>query len=186
MDKQKEVVTLGAGCFWCTEAFLHNIKGVEKVEVGYANGSDKIPNPTYREICSGLTGYAEVAQITFDPSVVSLATLLDVFFHLHDPTTLNRQGADVGTQYRSAILYINEEQKAAAEAAKAKTEGSNLWDNPIVTEIVPLDSYYPAENYHQDYFKHNPSQPYCAAVIAPKVKKMHSEYSHLLKNSVGA
>lgn len=177
-DKLEQAI-FGAGCFWCVEAVFQNLKGVHRVESGYAGG--KVANPTYREVCSGKTGHAEVAQISFDPAVISFEELLEVFWHSHDPTTLNRQGADVGTQYRSAIFYHNEAQRAAAEASKKKTGESGLWENPIVTEIAPLKEFYKAEDYHQNYFNDNPDQPYCSVVIAPKLSKFRREFAHLLK-----
>ncbi|MEM3086225.1 MAG: peptide-methionine (S)-S-oxide reductase MsrA [Halobacteria archaeon] len=163
-----EKATLASGCFWCAEAVFRRMKGVKEVVVGYTGG--KRPNPTYEEVCSGATGHAEASQITFDPAEASYEDLLRLFFESHDPTTLNRQGADVGAQYRSAIFYHDEAQKRAAE--KAKAEAQKEWDDPIVTEIVPLEKFYPAEDYHQDYYAKNPRAPYCAFVIAPKLKKM--------------
>ncbi|MCB8944791.1 MAG: peptide-methionine (S)-S-oxide reductase MsrA [Ardenticatenaceae bacterium] len=179
MTQKLEKATLGAGCFWCIEAIYQDLQGVHKVESGYAGGH--VADPTYREVCSGTTGHAEVAQITFDPEVISFADILYIFWRTHDPTTLNRQGADVGTQYRSAIFYHDEQQKARAEKARAETEASDLWPNPIVTEIVPLDKFYVAEDYHQNYFKDNPYQPYCRAVIDPKVRKFRKEFKERLK-----
>lgn len=178
-----EKAVLGAGCFWCVEAIFQDIKGVEKVESGYSGGTVK--NPTYKEVCTGTTGHAEVIQLTFDPSVVSYEQLLTVFFHVHDPTTMNKQGADVGTQYRSAIFYINDGQKISAEKVKEEISKSGLWDDLIVTEITPLAEYYPAEDYHQNYFNDNPSQSYCSYVIAPKVKKFYKEFDYLLKDGAG-
>ncbi len=178
-----ETATLGAGCFWCVEAIFQDVKGVEKVESGYSGGTTK--NPTYEQVCSGNTGHAEVAQITFDPSVVSFEQILTVFFHVHDPTTMNRQGADVGEQYRSAIFYHNDEQKKTAEKVKEDIEKSGLWDDPVVTEITAFDTYYKAENYHQDYYNNNPNNSYCSFVIAPKVKKFYKEFGYLLKEGVG-
>jgi peptide-methionine (S)-S-oxide reductase len=166
---RQEVATLGGGCFWCLEPLFKSLKGVESVVSGYAGGH--VVNPTYRQVCNGNTGHAEVIQITFDPDVVSFRDLLDVFFTMHDPTTPNRQGADVGPQYRSIILYHSETQEAAARQAIAETQTSGLWDAPIVTEVVPLTVFYPAEDYHQDYYAENPNQGYCRAVIAPKVAK---------------
>jgi peptide-methionine (S)-S-oxide reductase len=162
-----ELATLGGGCFWCTEAVFQMLPGVKSVVSGYAGG--KTENPTYKEICNGDTGHAEVIQVEFDPAQVSYGTILETFWEAHDPTTLNRQGADVGTQYRSIILYSNEEQKAAAE--KSKAEARKHFSKPIVTEIVPLTNFYKAEGYHQDYYRNNTSQPYCQMVIAPKVEK---------------
>ena len=169
---QTESIVLGGGCFWCTEAVMKPLKGVERVVSGYANGHVK--NPTYREVCSGRTGHNEVVEVTFDPEAVSLHDLLGVFFATHDPTTLNRQGADRGTQYRSGVYYTSDAQREAAEAVIAEVAPS--FDDPIVTEVEPLESFYPAEDYHQDYFERNPAQPYCAAVIAPKVAKLRSRY----------
>src|SRR5215471_7979765 len=169
MSEQREVATLGGGCFWCLDSIFRDLKGVEKVESGYAGGQTK--NPSYREVCSGTTGHAEVVQITFDPTVVSFRDLLGVFFTIHDPTTLNRQGADVGTQYRSVVLYHSDDQRRAAEQTIADLTAKNVWDAPIVTQIAPFTTFYPAEQYHQDYFAQNPDQPYCQIVIAPKIAK---------------
>jgi len=168
-----KMATLGAGCFWCVEAIFENLEGVHKVESGYAGGD--VENPTYEAVCSGITGHAEVTRITFDPTVISFAEILDVFFKTHDPTTLNKQGADVGTQYRSAIFYHDEEQKQTA--LESKKAAADLWDNLIVTEITELQNYYPAENYHQNYFEYNPNQPYCRFVINPKITKFKKEHS---------
>lgn len=179
MSKQLETATFGAGCFWCVEAVFQELEGVEKVVSGYAGGS--VENPTYQQVCSGTTGHAEVAQITYDPEVISYEELLDVFWRTHDPTTLNRQGADVGPQYRSVIFYHNEEQKALAEKSKQETDASDLWSNPIVTEIQPLPKFYPAEDYHQNYFRQNPYQPYCQMVISPKMSKFRKEFQSRLK-----
>jgi peptide-methionine (S)-S-oxide reductase len=165
-----EVATFGGGCFWCVEAVYESIPGVLSVTSGYAGG--KTANPSYEEVCSGTTGHAEVTQIVFDPGVIRYEDLLDVFWEAHDPTTLNRQGADVGTQYRSIILYHDEAQKAAAEKSKAALSASGKYRNPIVTEIVPLTTFYKAEEYHQDYYRNNPNAPYCALVISPKLKKL--------------
>lgn len=175
-----EQATFGEGCFWCSEAVYEEVKGVKSVVAGYAGGHVK--NPSYREVCTGNTGHAEVARIIFDPSVVSYKELLEVFWHTHNPTTLNRQGADVGTQYRSVIFYHNEQQKKIAEESMAETEKSGLWEDPIVTEIEPLKNFYEAENYHQDYYANNPNAGYCSVVIAPKIKKFKQEFSYLLKN----
>lgn len=179
-QKKYAEATFGAGCFWCVEAIYENLKGVIKVESGFSGGDVK--NPSYREVVSGKTGHAEAARIIYDPEIISYEILLEVFWHSHDPTTLNRQGADVGSQYRSVIFFHNERQKQIAELSLEKTEVSALWDNPIVTKIEPLKNYYPAENYHQDYFKNNPNQPYCSVVIAPKVAKFKKQFSHLLKS----
>ncbi len=175
----KEVATLAGGCFWCLEAIFVDLKGVEKVESGYSGGM--IPNPTYQQVCTGNTGHAEVVQVTFDPKIISFKDLLEVFFTIHDPTTLNRQGADVGTQYRSAIFYHTPEQKAVAEQVIKESNASGIWHAPIVTEVVPFTKFYPAEDYHQEYYKNNPDQPYCRAVIAPKVTKFRQHYLAKLK-----
>ncbi|WP_303311459.1 peptide-methionine (S)-S-oxide reductase MsrA [Hymenobacter sp. BT730] len=174
-----EQATFGAGCFWCVEAVFQNLKGVEKVVSGYTGG--RIPNPTYKEVCSGLTGHNEVAQITYDPAQISFEELLEVFWKTHDPTTLNRQGNDVGTQYRSGIYYHNEEQKHLAEAYKQKLNEAHAFENPIVTEIEPLKVFYPAEDYHQNYFNLNGSQPYCQFVVKPKVDKVKAVFGEKLK-----
>jgi peptide-methionine (S)-S-oxide reductase len=171
--------TFGAGCFWCVEAIFQDLKGVEKVVSGYSGG--KNDNPTYREVCSGTTGHAEVIQVHFDPAAVSFETLTKVFFTTHDPTTLNRQGADTGTQYRSVIFYHDEEQKAIAERLK-KDFAPTLWDDPIVTEISPFTKFFVAEGYHQNYFKDNPNQGYCRIVINPKVSKFRKMHADLIKN----
>jgi peptide-methionine (S)-S-oxide reductase len=170
----REVATLAGGCFWCLDAVFRDLRGVEKVESGYAGGAT--PNPSYEQVCSGRTGHAEVVQITFDPTAISFRELLGVFFTIHDPTTLNRQGGDVGTQYRSAIFYHSPEQRAIAAQVIRELEAEELWDDPVVTELTPFTNYYPAETYHQEYFNRNPFQPYCAAVIAPKVAKFRSKY----------
>ena len=169
-----QTATLGGGCFWCTEAVLEKLRGVEDVTSGYAGG--RVPNPTYREICSGLTGHAEVVRVTFDADQISYADLLRVFFATHDPTTLNRQGADRGTQYRSTIMHENNEQRETAEEVVRELTEARVFEEPIVTEIVPLKTFYPAEEYHQSYYENNPSQPYCQAVIAPKVAKLRTQY----------
>ncbi|HAJ34980.1 MAG TPA: peptide-methionine (S)-S-oxide reductase [Chloroflexi bacterium] len=174
-----EVATLGGGCFWCLEAVYVELRGVEKVVSGYAGGHVK--NPTYREVCSGSTGHAEVVQVTFDPAVISYADILRVFFTIHDPTTLNRQGADVGTQYRSIILYHDEAQKQTAIEVMQEVTAQRIWQNPLVTELAPLDVFYPAEEYHQNYFARNPMQPYCQVVIAPKVAKFRKQYFDRLR-----
>jgi len=176
---QREVATLAGGCFWCLEAAFQDLKGVEDVQSGYAGG--RVANPSYEDVCTGTTGHAEVVQITFDPQVVTFEDLLHVFFTIHDPTTLNRQGADVGTQYRSAIFYHSPEQKAAAERVIAELQAQKLWDEPVVTELKPLTAFYPAEEYHRDYFRRNPNQGYCRAVIAPKVAKVRKLYFDRLK-----
>jgi peptide-methionine (S)-S-oxide reductase len=172
--KQTETAVLGAGCFWCTEAVFQLIQGVEKVEPGYSGGT--LPNPTYERVSMGTTGYVEVAQITFDPSVISFREVLEIFFGTHDPTQLNRQGADVGTQYRSIIFYNSSQQKAVAEQLIAKLTQEKVYDRPIVTAVEPLKMFYPAETYHKDYFKKHPKEPYCQAVIAPKIAKLQKTY----------
>jgi peptide-methionine (S)-S-oxide reductase len=174
--------TLGAGCFWCVEAVFQAIRGVHHVESGYSGG--QIKNPSYREVCDGRTGHAEVIRIVFDPQVTSFAQILEVFFQTHDPTTLNRQGGDVGTQYRSVIFYHDENQKVIAEAAKAAAEASAIWRDPIVTEISPLINYYKAEDYHQNYFAQNGDNPYCAMVIRPKMDKFREKFSSLIEAKV--
>lgn len=178
-----ETATLAGGCFWCIETIFEDLKGVEKVESGYSGG--RIENPTYKQVCGGETGHAEVVQITFDPSVISYEKLLEIFFHIHNPTTLNRQGADVGDQYRSAIFYHDQTQKETAEKVKAEIQASGLWNDPIVTEITQFSKFYNAEDYHQDYYKNNPEQGYCSMVIAPKVQKFYKEYKDYLKDGVG-
>ena len=178
MSDEVEYSTLGAGCFWCVEAVFQNLKGVASVVSGYAGGH--VTSPSYQQICSGTTGHAEVAQIGFDPKILEFAEILHVFWHSHDPTTLNRQGADQGTQYRSSIMYHSEEQRVVAERSKAEIDASDLWANPIVTEIVPLDQFYPAESYHQNYYRSNPNQPYCQVIIDPKIKKLRAEFSDRL------
>jgi peptide-methionine (S)-S-oxide reductase len=164
-----DTITFGAGCFWCVEAVYQRLKGVHSVTSGYMGG--KLKNPTYREVCSGLTGHAEVCQITYDPKVISFQTLLEVFWQTHDPTTLNRQGADVGTQYRSAIFAHNEEQLKQAESWKENLNAKHVFPNPIVTEITHASAFYPAEDYHQDYYNQNGTEPYCQIVIKPKMDK---------------
>lgn len=175
----KQTATLGGGCFWCLEAVYDQLKGVISVESGYAGGH--VSNPDYRRVCEGTTGHAEVIQITFDDAAVSFRDLLDVFFTIHDPTTLNRQGADVGTQYRSAIFYHTPEQQMIAEQTIADLTEAGVWANPIVTEIVPFKAFYMAEDYHQEYFENNPDQGYCQVVIAPKVAKFRKLYLERLK-----
>jgi peptide-methionine (S)-S-oxide reductase len=170
----REVATLAGGCFWCLDAVFRDLRGVEKVESGYAGGTTA--DPSYEQVCSGRTGHAEVVQVTFDPAIISFRELLGVFFTIHDPTTLNRQGGDVGTQYRSAIFYHSPEQRTTAEQVIRELQSEGLWDDPVVTELTPFTNYYRAENYHQDYFNRNPYQGYCAAVIAPKVAKFRSKY----------
>jgi peptide-methionine (S)-S-oxide reductase len=174
-----QIATLAGGCFWCLEAVYDEIKGVQSVESGYAGGH--VENPSYREVCTGRTGHAEVVRVTFDPDIVSYRDLLNVFFGIHDPTTLNRQGADVGTQYRSAIFYHDEEQKRIAEEVIQDLEAQKIFDRPIVTSLEKMDAFYVAEDYHQEYFANNPYQPYCMAVVAPKVSKFRKHYMDMLK-----
>jgi len=174
-----EIATLAGGCFWCLEAVFEQLRGVTKVASGYAGGD--VPNPSYQAVCTGTTGHAEVVQVAFDPAVIRYRDLLDVFFTIHDPTTLNQQGGDVGTQYRSAIFYHDDEQRRAAEDVVRKLEAEHVFDDPIVTEIVPLTAFHPAEEYHREYYRRNPNQPYCRAVIAPKVAKLRSKYFEKLK-----
>lgn len=170
-----KTVTLGGGCFWCVEAVFQELKGVKKVVSGYAGGH--VENPTYRQVCSGTTGHAEVAQITYDPAEVALPEILEVFWKTHDPTTKNRQGADVGPQYRSIILYLDDDQKRQAETLKTELDASGAFNAPIVTEIVPLDRFYPAEDYHQNYYRQNSRQPYCQFVIVPKLDKFRKVFA---------
>lgn len=173
------ITTFGNGCFWCTEAIFQRLKGVEKVVSGYSGG--KVKNPTYKEVCSGLTGHAEVIQITYDPATLSFEELLEVFWKTHDPTTLNRQGADVGTQYRSAIFYHTEEQKNTATEYRKKLDASGAFDNPIVTEVTAFTEFYPAEDYHQNYYNLNGTAPYCSFVIQPKLEKFQQVFKSKLK-----
>ncbi|MEP0985262.1 peptide-methionine (S)-S-oxide reductase MsrA [Ekhidna sp.] len=173
-----EKATFGSGCFWCTEAMFQRLKGVYNVKSGYSGGESN--NPTYREVCSGQSGHAEVIQLEFDPEIISYKDLLEVFWKTHDPTTLNRQGNDVGSQYRSVVFYHNEEQKELAEAYKHKLDTSDIWNDPIVTEISPLETFYPAEVDHDDYYNQNSSQPYCAFVVAPKVAKLKKVFADKL------
>jgi len=173
-NEQTEVATLAAGCFWCVDTLFRELRGVKSVVSGYAGGTRA--NPTYEQVCTGATGHAEVIQITFDPSVISYRDLLDVFFTVHDPTTLNRQGGDVGTQYRSAIFAHTPEQRRIAEQTIAEITAQKLWDDPIVTQVVDATEFYPAEGYHQDYYTNNPNQGYCRMVIAPKVAKFRSKH----------
>ncbi len=179
MNTNLQTATLAGGCFWCLEAVYDEIKGVHSVESGYAGGH--VDNPTYRAVCGGDTGHAEVVQVNFDPNIVSYRDLLNVFFAIHDPTTLNRQGADVGTQYRSAIFYHDEEQKKIAEELIKDLNAQKIWDKPIVTQVEKLDKFYMAEDYHQEYYASNPYQPYCMAVVAPKVSKFRKHFLELLK-----
>jgi peptide-methionine (S)-S-oxide reductase len=182
MSSNYETTTLAGGCFWCLEAVFDEMKGVVSVESGYSNGH--VPNPTYRAVCNGDTGYAEVTRITFDPTAITFSDLLNVFFAIHDPTSLNRQGGDVGTQYRSAIFYHSSEQKETAEALIKDLNAQKIWDNPIVTQVEAVKDYYAAEGYHQEYFANNPNQPYCQAVVAPKVMKFRKKYLEMLKKQV--
>lgn len=175
-----EIATLGSGCFWCTEAIFLDLKGVTKVTSGYAGGATS--NPSYEQVCSGTTGHAEVVQIEFDPAVISYAQLLEVFFLTHNPTTLNRQGNDVGTQYRSVILYHDGQQKLVAEAVLKKIDAEKIYNVPIVTTIEALKNFYPAEEYHQQYFSKNPEQPYCQVIIDPKIAAFRKKFSHLRKS----
>lgn len=177
---QQEVAVLGAGCFWCVEAVFEELKGVASVESGYMGGT--VENPTYEQVCTGTTGHAEVARITYDPAIISFKEILEVFWKTHDPTTLNRQGADVGTQYRSAVFYLNNQQKEEAEYYKQRLTESGAYTSPIVTEIVPATTFYPAENYHQDYYSLNPNQGYCRYVIQPKLEKFRAAFADKLKN----
>ena len=179
MNTNLQTATLAGGCFWCLEAVYDEVKGVQGVESGYAGG--KVANPSYREVCNGTTGHAEVVQVHFEPKVVSYHDLLNVFFAIHDPTTLNRQGGDVGTQYRSAIFYHDDEQKMVAEELVKSLNAQKIWDKPIVTEVTRLDKFYMAEDYHQEYFVNNKYQPYCMAVVAPKVSKFRKHFLELLK-----
>jgi len=174
-----EIATLGGGCFWCLEAVFEQVRGVERVESGYAGGT--APKPTYQQVCSGTTGHAEVVQIVFDPKVLLFGELLDIFFDIHDPTTLNRQGADVGTQYRSVIFYHSPEQKRLAEEKIAALNASGTWRVPLVTQVVPFEAFYRAEDYHQGYFRNNPYQGYCQMVVAPKVAKVRVHFAAKLK-----
>jgi peptide-methionine (S)-S-oxide reductase len=174
-----ETATLAGGCFWCLEAVYNELRGVERVISGYAGG--QVPHPTYEQVCSGRTGHAEVVQVTFDPQVIPFREILEVFFTIHDPTTLNRQGADIGTQYRSAIFTHSPEQERIAREVVADTNAARIWPGPIVTEIQALDKFYPAEGYHQNYFELNPNQSYCQIVIAPKVAKVRERYLARLK-----
>jgi peptide-methionine (S)-S-oxide reductase len=179
MTPDREVATLGGGCFWCIEAIFSELAGVEKVESGYSGGT--APNPTYEQVCSGRTGHAEVVQVTFQPAVLSYGDLLRVFFTVHDPTTLNRQGADIGTNYRSVIFYHNDEQRSQASEIIREVDKAGIWDGPIVTQLEPFKAFYKAEEYHQEYFKNNPNQSYCRVVIAPKVRKFREHYLQKLK-----
>lgn len=178
-DTRTETATLGGGCFWCLEAVFEQLRGVKQVLPGYAGGH--VPHPSYEQVCTGTTGHAEVVQITYDPQVITYPELLEVFFSIHDPTTPDRQGNDIGPQYRSIILYHDDEQRAAAEEALRQLEASGRWPDPIVTQVVPLETFYPAEDYHREYFRRNPNQGYCRLVIAPKVSKFRQQFSDQLQ-----
>jgi peptide-methionine (S)-S-oxide reductase len=183
-EGRAEIATLGGGCFWCLEPIYEELQGVKDVEVGYAGGH--VANPSYEQVCSGRTGHAEVVQIHFDPDVIAFDDILRVFFTMHDPTTMNRQGADVGTQYRSIVLYHDAAQKATAEHVIQEIEAEGIWDSPVVTQIEPLDTFYRAEEYHQEYFRKNPNAGYCRAVVAPKVSKFRKKYRDRLKQTAAA
>jgi peptide-methionine (S)-S-oxide reductase len=178
-DSKLQTATFGSGCFWCSEAIFERVKGIVSVESGYSGGT--VPNPTYEAVCSGKTGHAEVVQLKFDPNIVSYDELLEIFWKTHDPTTLNRQGADIGTQYRSVIFYHNEEQKEKAESSKTELNKAEIWKDPIVTEIVPFTNFYEAEKYHQDYYDLNPNKGYCSFVITPKIEKFEKVFKDKLK-----
>ncbi|MCC7128845.1 MAG: peptide-methionine (S)-S-oxide reductase [Anaerolineae bacterium UTCFX2] len=178
-DKKTEVATLGGGCFWCLEAVYDELEGVLSVESGYAGGS--VPHPSYQQVCTGTTGHAEVVQVTFDPEVTPYHEILEVFFAIHNPTTLNRQGADVGAQYRSVIFYHDQSQKETAEQVIREIGAAGIWDSPIVTQVAPLDKFYPAEEYHREYYKNNPYQGYCQVVVAPKVAKFRQKFAQKLR-----
>ena len=184
MAQRRETATLAGGCFWCLDAVYRDVRGVEEIMSGYTGG--RRPNPTYEQVCTGVTGHAEVTKLTFDPEVVSYREILEVFFAIHDPTTLNRQGADAGTQYRSAIFWHTPEQKATAEAVVAELNAAGIWDDPIVTEITPAGPFYAAEEYHQDYYRQNPNQGYCRVVIAPKVAKFRAGALARLRKAASA
>lgn len=179
MKNQLQTATLAGGCFWCLEAVFDELKGVESVESGYSGG--QVKNPTYRDVCGGTTGHAEAVQVRFDPAVLSYRDLLNVFFGVHDPTTLNRQGPDAGTQYRSAIFYHDETQRQTADQLIQELNGQHIWDKPIVTEVTRFDEFFAAEDYHQEYFAKNPFQPYCMAVVAPKVTKFRKHFMDKLR-----
>jgi peptide-methionine (S)-S-oxide reductase len=180
----QEVATFAGGCFWCQEAVFQPLRGVEKVVSGYIGG--RMPNPSYEAVCSGMTGHAEAIQLTFDPAVVSYRELLELFFAFHDPTTLNRQGPDEGTQYRSAVFYHSPAQQAEAERVIGELEAADTFGRPIVTQLAPADTFYPAEQYHQDYYRNNPDKAYCRAMITPKVAKLRLKYAARLKQEAGA
>jgi peptide-methionine (S)-S-oxide reductase len=174
-----DVATLAGGCFWCIEGVFREVNGVENVVSGYTGGTTV--NPTYEQVCTGKTGHAETVQVSFNPSKISYREILEIFFSIHDPTTLNRQGADIGTQYRSAVFYHNEQQKRVVEELIRELNKANLWDKPVVTQIVPLDTFYPAEEYHQEYFSRHPEQAYCQMVISPKIGKFRKQWTNYLK-----
>ncbi|MGD0644023.1 MAG: peptide-methionine (S)-S-oxide reductase MsrA [Candidatus Bathyarchaeia archaeon] len=178
-NKNLEVATLAGGCFWCTEAAFSIMKGVERIEPGYTGGS--VPNPSYEQVSTGTTGHAEAAQIFFDPKIINYKEILEIFFTMHDPTSLNRQGADVGTQYRSAIFYHSQEQKVTAEKLIEELNKEGIWNKPIVTALEPLKVFYKAETYHKDYYKKHPKEPYCQAVIAPKIAKLQQHFLDKIK-----
>ncbi len=180
MQNSLDTVTFGAGCFWCVEAVFQQLNGVHSVRSGYAGG--KVRNPSYKEVCTGTTGHAEVCQITYDLSIISFAELLQAFYQTHDPTTLNRQGHDVGTQYRSVVFYHNENQRVLAEKYKKELNDQHVWPDPVITEIAPFTEFFPAEDYHQNYFNQNGDQPYCSAVIRPKVEKFQKVFKDKLKH----
>ncbi|MCZ2115947.1 MAG: peptide-methionine (S)-S-oxide reductase MsrA [Anaerolineae bacterium] len=180
-EHQLEVATLGGGCFWCLDAIYRDVEGVERIVAGYSGGH--VPNPTYEQVCSHRTGHAEVVQIWFDPAVISYEDILYIFWRIHDPTTLDRQGNDVGSQYRSVIFYHDEAQRAAAEKTRAEAEAAHIWPDPFVTQIVPLEQFYEAEDYHQDYYVNNPNQPYCVYVVDPKVRKFRKSFADKLKQA---
>jgi len=182
MTKGLQTATFAGGCFWCLEAVFERLEGVERVVSGYTGGS--VANPSYRDVCTGRTGHAEVIQVHFDPDIVTYGELLELFFAFHDPTTLNRQGPDAGTQYRSAVFYHSPEQKSEAERVIAALTQEKVFDRPIVTQVAPLDAFYPAEDYHQGYYRQNADQPYCQAMIAPKVAKLRAKYRARLKPEV--
>lgn len=182
MSETLEITTLGGGCFWCVEAVYLELQGVHSAVSGYAGGA--VDNPTYSQVCDGTTGHAEVVQIAFDPHIITFADILYVFWRTHDPTTLNRQGYDAGTQYRSVILYHSEQHRAIAEQSKRDTDASGLWPHPIVTEISPITTFYKAEDYHQNFYRDNPYQPYCRAIIDPKIKKLRKEFQAKLKDAI--
>lgn len=181
MEGVLETATLGGGCFWCLEAVYQEVEGVAQVVSGYAGG--QVPDPTYRQVCGGGTGHAEVVQVSFDPRVIPYADVLRIFFAIHDPTTRDRQGADVGTQYRSIILTHSHDQERTAREVMEELRREEIWDDPLVTQVEPLETFYPAEDYHQNYYRTNPSQPYCQVVVAPKVSRFRRSFAHRLRGS---